>query len=118
MTMRAIVFGMALIGSLAVCSTSQAQTLSGAFAINPVQVGQTITLTFTDTTGNGYQAEALPGVPTSLPEAIALFEASSFARAAFGDDVVEHLLHFARTEGRASERAVTDVERARYFERI
>ena len=68
--------------------------------------------------GNAYQAESLPRVPASLSEAIALFDASEFARRAFGDPVVEHLVHFARTEERATGRAVTDVERARYFERI
>ena len=69
-------------------------------------------------TGNAYQADELPRVPATLPEAIALFEGSQFARRAFGDEVAEHLLHFARAELRAAERAVTDVERARYFERI
>ena len=43
---------------------------------------------------------------------------SDFARAAFGDDVVEHLLHFARTEQAQLDARVSDVERARYFERI
>jgi len=35
-----------------------AQTLSGAFATNPVQVGQSITLTVTDATGNGFMANS------------------------------------------------------------
>jgi glutamine synthetase len=68
--------------------------------------------------GDAYQANELPSVPTSLPEAIAELERSTFAREAFGAPVVEHLLHFARTELAAYETAVTDFERIRYFERI
>ena len=37
---------------------------------------------------------------------------------AFGDDVVDHYLHYARTEQRAFEAAVTDWERFRSFERM
>ena len=36
--------------------------------------------------------------PEANAEAIASLEGSAFARRAFGDPVVEHLLHFARTE--------------------
>jgi glutamine synthetase len=68
--------------------------------------------------GDAYQALDLPSVPTSLPEAIGELERSAVARRAFGDAVVEHLLHFARTELAAYETAVTDFERVRYFERI
>jgi glutamine synthetase len=68
--------------------------------------------------GDVYQAEDLPHVPHSLGDAIAAFEASDFARAALGDDVVEHLLHFARTERAQYDAAVTDWERRRYFERV
>ena len=67
--------------------------------------------------GNGYTATDLPRVPYSLGEAIGAFEASPLPRSAFGDEVVDHLLHFARSELAAGERAVTDYERARYFER-
>ncbi len=68
--------------------------------------------------GDVYQAADLPRVPNTLAEAVAVFRASDFARAAFGDDVVEHYAHFHETEVRAYETAVTDWERARYFERI
>ena len=68
--------------------------------------------------GNGYLAHDLPRVPETLEQAIAAFSASDFPKKAFGGEVVEHLLHFARTELKASQRAVTDFERARYFERI
>jgi len=68
--------------------------------------------------GDVYKAEDLPKVPHTLHEAIEELEASAFARQSFGDDVVDHLLHFARTEQTCFERAVTDWERRRYFERI
>jgi glutamine synthetase len=68
--------------------------------------------------GDVYRAAELPRVPRTLAEAIAAFEASAFVRQAFGDDVVAHLLHFARTEQAAYENFVTDFERRRYFERI
>ena len=68
--------------------------------------------------GDAYSAGDLPQVPTSLPEAAAAFEQSEFAKRAFGDAVVAHLLHFARTEQRQLDARVSDVERARYFERI
>ena len=68
--------------------------------------------------GNLYTAEGLPQVPHSLPEALAELEASRFAREAFGDAVVAHLLHFGRSEQAQLDARVTDVERARYFERI
>ena len=68
--------------------------------------------------GDLYAAEGLPQVPGSLPEAAARFEASELARRAFGEEVVAHLLHFARSEQRQVDDRVSDVERARYFERI
>jgi glutamine synthetase len=68
--------------------------------------------------GDVYRAAELPRIPRTLPEAIGEFERSGFARHAFGDDVVEHLLHFARTEQATFEQVVTDFERRRYFERI
>jgi glutamine synthetase len=68
--------------------------------------------------GNVYDAEGLPRVPHALSDAIAAFDASRFARQAFGDEVVEHLLHFARTEQRSFDGYVTDWERRRFFERI
>ena len=59
-----------------------------------------------------------PQVPRSLRDAIAELENSAFARTAFGDQVVDHLLHFARAEQKAFDVSVTDWERARFFERI
>jgi glutamine synthetase len=68
--------------------------------------------------GDLYAAEGLPQVPRSLADAISDLEGSAFARRAFGDPVVEHLLHFARTELETFGSAVTDWERERYFERV
>jgi len=68
--------------------------------------------------GDVYAAEGLPQVPLSLAESIAVLNESEFARSALGDAVVEHYLHFARSELRACEVPVSDVERRRYFERI
>jgi glutamine synthetase len=68
--------------------------------------------------GNAYDAEGKPRLPGSLHESIALLEGSQIARAAFGDDVVDHYLHYARTEQRSFDAAVTDWERFRSFERM
>jgi len=68
--------------------------------------------------GDVYAAQDQPEVPSSLARAADLFAASDLARDAFGEDVVEHYLHFFRTEAAAYEAAVTDWERRRYFEQI
>ncbi|HIF97754.1 MAG TPA: glutamine synthetase [Myxococcales bacterium] len=68
--------------------------------------------------GNGYVATELPRVPHTLAEAVEVFESSDFVREAFGAEVVEHLVLFARAELSEYQRAVTDFERARFFERI
>jgi glutamine synthetase len=68
--------------------------------------------------GNAYDAVDKPRLPGSLHEAVALLEGSTIARAAFTDDVVDHYLHYARTEQRAFEAAVTDWELYRSFERM
>ncbi len=68
--------------------------------------------------GDIYQARELPHVPHTLRHATELFAESAFARRAFGADVVEHYAKHFRTEQEAFDRAVTDWERARYFERI
>jgi glutamine synthetase len=68
--------------------------------------------------GNAYDAADRPRVPSSLGDAIRLFEGSALAREAFGDEVVDHYLHYARTELRTFEAAVTDWEKFRGFERL
>jgi glutamine synthetase len=68
--------------------------------------------------GNAYLADDKPRLPTTLVEARDLFATSDVARAAFGDDVVEHYVHAADVELAAFESAVTDWERFRGFERL
>jgi len=68
--------------------------------------------------GDIYAAAQLPRVPASLREATEKFEQSEFARRTFGAEVVEHYAHFYRSEQEAYDKAVTDWERQRYFERI
>jgi glutamine synthetase len=67
--------------------------------------------------GNAYETDK-PHVPTNLREAQKLFANSEAARAAFGEEVVEHYLNMARVEIDAFEAAVTDWERYRNFERL
>jgi glutamine synthetase len=67
--------------------------------------------------GNAYVSDA-PRVPSSLREATALFAESAIARAAFGDDVVDHYLNNAMIEQKAYDAAITDWERVRGFERF
>lgn len=68
--------------------------------------------------GNGYTATDLDRIPGTLVEAIELWRNSDTAKACFGDDVHHHVLNHAEAEWAASNRVVTDWERARYFERI
>jgi glutamine synthetase len=68
--------------------------------------------------GDVYAARDLPRVPYTLAEATERFADSEFAKRAFGDEVVEHYLHFFRSEQQAYDAAVTDWEIRRYFERI
>jgi len=68
--------------------------------------------------GDIYQSRELPRIPGSLRDAIAEFDGSEFVRRAFGVEVVEHYLHFLRTEQRKFDEVVTDWEKSRFFERI
>jgi glutamine synthetase len=67
--------------------------------------------------GNAYTSHK-PRVPTTLRTAADLFGRSAVARAAFGDEVVEHYSNYARVELAAFEAAVTDWELFRGFERL
>ncbi|MEU6094706.1 glutamine synthetase family protein [Streptomyces sp. NPDC047079] len=67
--------------------------------------------------GNAYTAE-YEHVPTTLREAAELWENSSLAKAAFGDEVVAHYRNMARVELAAFDAAVTDWELRRSFERM
>jgi len=66
--------------------------------------------------GNAYESE-VARFPSTLREAIAALEEGEMARAALGDDVVDHYLNYARTEQRLFDEAVTCYERERMFER-
>jgi glutamine synthetase len=68
-------------------------------------------------TGNAYASDS-EHLPTTLRDAARLFSESTIARAAFGDEVVEHYLNQARIEVEAFDAAVTDWERVRGFERL
>jgi glutamine synthetase len=67
--------------------------------------------------GNAYGSDK-PRVPGTLRNAAELFEKSEVARAALGDDVVEHYTNYARVELAAFDTTVTDWERVRGFERL
>ncbi len=68
--------------------------------------------------GDVYAARTLPRVPYTLQEAVQHFESSTFVKESLGPDVAEHYAHFYRNEQRAYDRAVTDWDRRRYFEKI
>ena len=67
--------------------------------------------------GNAYVADRTR-IPTTLAEARAEFADSQIARAAFGDDVVDHYVNAADVELAAFNSTVTDWERRRAFERL
>jgi glutamine synthetase len=67
--------------------------------------------------GNAYEAAEAEPFPSSLREAVDLWEGSDFARSAFGEDVWKHYLNYGRTEQRLFDEVVTDYERRRMFER-
>jgi glutamine synthetase len=68
-------------------------------------------------TGNAYASDAAT-VPTTLREALELWESSKLARECFGEEVVAHYATMARVELAAFDAAVTDWERVRGFERL
>jgi glutamine synthetase len=68
--------------------------------------------------GDVYHTQGVARVPSSLRDAIQIFQDSPFVRQTLGDKVAEHYAHFFRTEQQAFDQAVTDWERLRYFERI
>jgi glutamine synthetase len=66
--------------------------------------------------GNAYDSDA-ERFPSSLREAVAALEEGTLARAALGDEVVDHYLNYGRTEQRLFDQVVTGYERERLFER-
>jgi glutamine synthetase len=67
--------------------------------------------------GNAYEAGGAEPFPSTLREAVDLWEGSEFARQAFGEAVWAHYLNYGRTEQRLFDQVVTDYERRRMFER-
>jgi glutamine synthetase len=66
--------------------------------------------------GNAYESD-VQRFPHALRDAIAELEKGKMAREAFGDDVVDHYLNYARTEQAQFDKVVTGYERERLFER-
>ena len=67
--------------------------------------------------GNAYTSDR-PKVPTTMAEARERFSGSAIARAALGDEVVDHYVNMADVELLAYNAAVTDWELQRGFERL
>ena len=67
--------------------------------------------------GNAYEAGEAEPFPSSMREAVDLWENSSFAKQAFGEPMHKHYLNYGRTEQRLFDEVVTDYERRRMFER-
>ncbi|MEV8510095.1 glutamine synthetase family protein [Actinoplanes sp. NPDC051475] len=68
--------------------------------------------------GNAYDDAGAPRVPTTLRDALELWERGSVGAAAFGEEVVAHYANMARVELTAFDSAVTDWELRRGFERM
>jgi glutamine synthetase len=66
--------------------------------------------------GNAYESD-VKRFPHALRDAIAALEKGTMARKAFGDDVVDHYLNYARTEQEQFDKVVTGYERERLYER-
>lgn len=68
--------------------------------------------------GNGYEATDVERIPSTLIEAIQLFENSDIAKATLGEEVHHHLLNTAVQEWETFNKTVTDWELMRGFERL
>ena len=67
--------------------------------------------------GNAYEAAEAEPFPSTLHEALGLWEGSDFAKRAFGESVHKHYLNYGRYEQKEFDQVVTDYERRRMFER-
>jgi glutamine synthetase len=67
--------------------------------------------------GNAYESDK-PRVPQNLRHAQELFAQSGVAREAFGEEVVSHYVNAAQVELDSFDKAVTDWEMYRGFERL
>ncbi|GIJ07205.1 glutamine synthetase family protein [Micromonospora andamanensis] len=78
---------------------------------NELELGQ-------ECAGNAYDDASAERVPGTLRDALTLWEGSTVARDAFGEEVVAHYANMARVELAAFDAAVTDWELTRGFERL
>jgi glutamine synthetase len=67
--------------------------------------------------GSAYEEGKAEPFPSSLREAVSLWEGSDFAKRAFGDAVHKHYLNYGQLEQKLFDQVVTDYERRRMFER-
>jgi glutamine synthetase len=67
--------------------------------------------------GNAYEAGKAEPFPSSLREAVKLWEESDFAKKAFGESAWKHYLNYGQLEQNLFDQVVTDYERRRMFER-
>ncbi|MBF6542204.1 glutamine synthetase family protein [Nocardia brasiliensis] len=67
---------------------------------------------------NSYVSAEYPPLPTNIWAAATLFGESEFARRALGAGTVQNLCQVARSEAAASQREVTEWERARYLDSV
>ena len=70
-----------------------------------------------ETHGDIYKAEGARKIPPTLRASIEALDGSHMLRKAMGDDVIDHYVHAARWEVEAHDRAVTDWDVMRGFER-
>jgi glutamine synthetase len=67
--------------------------------------------------GDAYTAKNLREIPKTLREAIELMKGSAMLKEAFGQDVMDHMIHTAEWEQFEYDRRITDWELKRGFER-
>ena len=67
--------------------------------------------------GNAYESKTVTRIPWNIVDAIDRLESSAAVRAAFGDDVHHHFVTTAKHEWQQFNKAVTDWELRRNFER-
>jgi glutamine synthetase len=92
--------------------------LSAALASGLYGIRNKLRLPAGPVSGSGYGDTTAPVLPGNLHEATVRFEQSKVARELFGPEFVEHFAATRHWEWRQFGKAVTDWERARYFEII
>ena len=85
-----------------------------AGGLHGIEQGLTLEAPFV---GNAYESKDVARIPWNIVESIELLETSEAAKTAFGDDVLHHFVTTARHEWMQFNKAVTDWELRRNFER-